>query len=222
MFGSLRTGDNVTIDGDRVQQPAVLFYGPLIFLVVVLVLLIREFRAYRRRVFLRNYGYPRIPRFVATICNLQSAISPFETLNKSSVPHPCDFFLSHGWETSKLIRQFNTPRCPVPEVMINLTTSPSGVGVRPLRIVLPGGSGQVGHALARAFQQAGHQVTVLTRAPTPRPGKPCTGTARPKLVTETLEGADVCINLAAAVSTAATQPKIAPRFITPASTPRAC
>ena len=61
MFGSLRTGDNVTIDGDRVSQPAVLFYGPLIFLVVVLVLLIREFRAYRRRVFLRNYGYPPHP-----------------------------------------------------------------------------------------------------------------------------------------------------------------
>jgi hypothetical protein len=61
MFGSLRTGDNVSIEGDRVSQPPILFYGPLIFLVVVLVLLIREFRAYRRRVFLRNYGYPPHP-----------------------------------------------------------------------------------------------------------------------------------------------------------------
>ena len=31
------------------------------FNAVVLVLLIREFRAYRRRVFLRNYGYPPHP-----------------------------------------------------------------------------------------------------------------------------------------------------------------
>jgi hypothetical protein len=61
MFGSLNTGENVTIDGDRVSQPAILFYGPLIFLVVVLVLLIREFRAYRRRVFLRNFGYTPHP-----------------------------------------------------------------------------------------------------------------------------------------------------------------
>jgi uncharacterized protein (TIGR01777 family) len=68
---------------------------------------------------------------------------------------------------------------------------------RPLRIVLPGGSGQVGQVLARYFQERGHHVTVLTRAPY---------TAEWQTVhwdgehsgswTETLEGADVCINLA--------------------------
>jgi len=66
-----------------------------------------------------------------------------------------------------------------------------------LRIVLPGGSGQVGQALARHFTERGHQVTVLTRGPY---------TAQWQTVhwdgeeigpwTEYLEGADVCINLA--------------------------
>jgi len=69
--------------------------------------------------------------------------------------------------------------------------------LRPLRIVLPGGSGQVGQALARHFTERGHQVTVLTRGPY---------TASWQTVhwdgenigswTEYLEGADVCINLA--------------------------
>lgn len=68
---------------------------------------------------------------------------------------------------------------------------------QPLRIVIPGGSGQVGQVLARHFQQQGHHVTVLTRAPY---------TANWQTVhwdgenlgpwTETLDGADVCINLA--------------------------
>jgi uncharacterized protein len=68
---------------------------------------------------------------------------------------------------------------------------------RPLRIVLPGGSGQVGQVLAHHFQAQGHHVTVLTRSPY---------TAEWQTVhwdgehvgpwTESLEGADVCINLA--------------------------
>jgi hypothetical protein len=63
--------------------------------------------------------------------------------------------------------------------------------------VLPGGSGQVGQALARHFTERGHQVTVLTRGPY---------TAQWQTVhwdgenigswTEYLEGADACINLA--------------------------
>lgn len=58
IFGSLHTGEGVTVERDRVVQPAVLFYGPFIFLVVVLVLIVREVRAWRRRQFLRSYGYP--------------------------------------------------------------------------------------------------------------------------------------------------------------------
>jgi len=67
----------------------------------------------------------------------------------------------------------------------------------PLRIVIPGGSGHVGQVLARHFQRRGDHVTVLTRAPY---------TAEWQTVhwdgehegpwIESLEGADVCINLA--------------------------
>lgn len=71
------------------------------------------------------------------------------------------------------------------------------MNARPLRIVIPGGSGQVGQVLSRHFKERGHHVTVLTRAPY---------TAEWQTVhwdgehegpwTEALEGADVCINLA--------------------------
>lgn len=61
IFGSLHAGQGVTVERDRVVQPAILFYGPLLFLVVVLVLVVREFRAWRRRQFLRSYGYPPHP-----------------------------------------------------------------------------------------------------------------------------------------------------------------
>jgi uncharacterized protein len=66
-----------------------------------------------------------------------------------------------------------------------------------LRIVLPGGSGQVGQALARHFQLQGHQVTVLTRGPYTAPWQTVHWDgANPGPWTEYLEGADVCINLA--------------------------
>ena len=81
--------------------------------------------------------------------------------------------------------------------MINLTAGPTGVGVRPLRIVLPGGSGQVGQALARHLQQQGHHITVLTRGPYTAPWQTVhwDGETEGSWI-ETLEGADVCINLA--------------------------
>ncbi len=69
--------------------------------------------------------------------------------------------------------------------------------LRPLRIVIPGGSGQVGQVLARHFTERGHQVTVLTRGPYTAPwqtvhwGGEDTGPWA-----EYLEGADACINLA--------------------------
>jgi hypothetical protein len=68
---------------------------------------------------------------------------------------------------------------------------------RPLRIVLPGGSGQVGQLLARYFQQQGHHVAVLTRGPYAAPWQTVHWDGEhPGLWTEYLEGADVCINLA--------------------------
>ena len=81
--------------------------------------------------------------------------------------------------------------------MINLTGGPTGVGVRPLRIVLPGGSGQVGQMLAGHLQRQGHHVTVLTRSPFSAPWETVHWDgATEGAWTETLEDADVCINLA--------------------------
>jgi uncharacterized protein len=67
-----------------------------------------------------------------------------------------------------------------------------------MKIIIPGGSGQVGTLLARAFHKDGHEVTVLSR--NPRAGAPwrvgvwdgrAEGDGRGEL-----EGADVVINLA--------------------------
>ena len=70
------------------------------------------------------------------------------------------------------------------------------VNPRALRIVLPGGSGQVGQMLARYFQERGHHVTVLTRGPYTAPWQTVHWDAvNPGPWTETLEDADVCINL---------------------------
>ena len=65
-----------------------------------------------------------------------------------------------------------------------------------MRIVIPGGSGQVGHILARHLISQGHIVTVLSRYPQPAPWRTVgwnAGTPGPWV--NDLEGADVCINL---------------------------
>lgn len=66
-----------------------------------------------------------------------------------------------------------------------------------MRIVIPGGSGQVGHVLARHFHAQGHDVTVLSRVPGDCPWRtlPWDGIHRGDWV-DALEGSDVCINLA--------------------------
>jgi NAD dependent epimerase/dehydratase family enzyme len=62
--------------------------------------------------------------------------------------------------------------------------------------VIPGGSGQVGQALARHFQQLGHQVLVLTRGPYTAPWQTVHWDGKEiGPWTECLEGADACINL---------------------------
>ena len=67
----------------------------------------------------------------------------------------------------------------------------------PLRIVIPGGSGQVGQVLARHLQQRGHHVTVLTRAPYTAEWQTVHWDGlNPGPWIQSLDGADVCINLA--------------------------
>ena len=59
-----------------------------------------------------------------------------------------------------------------------------------MRIVIPGGSGQVGRMLARHFHAQGHDVTVLSRNPQPAPWNVSPWDLH------TIETCDVCINLA--------------------------
>jgi hypothetical protein len=71
-----------------------------------------------------------------------------------------------------------------------------GLPPRPLRIVMPGGSGQVGRVLAQYFQERGHHVTVLTRLPYAETWQTVRWDGENiGPWTEYLEGTDVCINL---------------------------
>ncbi len=66
-----------------------------------------------------------------------------------------------------------------------------------MKIVIPGGSGQVGVVLARAFQSDGHDVVVLSRQPASAPWRTIEWDG--KTIgpwTDEIEGADVVINLA--------------------------
>jgi uncharacterized protein (TIGR01777 family) len=66
-----------------------------------------------------------------------------------------------------------------------------------MRIVIPGGSGQVGRILARHFHVRGHTVTVLSRNPRPAPWRVRVwdGAAPGDWISD-LERSDLCINLA--------------------------
>lgn len=69
--------------------------------------------------------------------------------------------------------------------------------LRRLRIVILGGSGHIGQMLAGYFQERGHHVTVLTRGPYTANWHTVHWDGRHTGPwTQTLEGADVCINLA--------------------------
>jgi len=66
-----------------------------------------------------------------------------------------------------------------------------------MRIVIPGGSGQVGGILGRHFHALGHDVTVIARHPQPAPWRtiPWNGST-PGAWGDLLNGVDVVINLA--------------------------
>lgn len=68
---------------------------------------------------------------------------------------------------------------------------------QPLRIVIPGGSGQVAHILARHFHARGHNVTVLSRHPNSEPWQvlPWDGLTEGPWI-NALDRSNVCINLA--------------------------
>ena len=59
MFGSMHTSESVIVGGERVVQPAWVFFGPLLFIALVVILVVHEFRNHRRRTYMR---YPIPPR----------------------------------------------------------------------------------------------------------------------------------------------------------------
>jgi uncharacterized protein len=66
-----------------------------------------------------------------------------------------------------------------------------------MKIVIPGGSGQVGTILSRAFHKAGHEVVVFSRKPQPEAWRVIAWDAEnSRDWTKELEGAEVLINLA--------------------------
>ena len=66
-----------------------------------------------------------------------------------------------------------------------------------MKIILPGGSGQVGTILARHFHQQGHDVVVLSRSPAAAPWRTARWDARTLGPwQQEFDGADVVINLA--------------------------
>jgi len=72
-----------------------------------------------------------------------------------------------------------------------------GDGRNKMKIVIPGGSGQVGTILARAMYHAGHEVVILSRQASVQPWRvvPWNGRTLGRWSTE-LDGSDVVINLA--------------------------
>ena len=66
-----------------------------------------------------------------------------------------------------------------------------------MKLVLPGGSGQVGQVIAGHFHQQGHDVVVISRDPQPAPWRSAQWDGRTLGAwQQELEGADVVIGLA--------------------------
>lgn len=61
MFGGLHAADSVSIVGNRVAQPIWVFWTPLLIFGLIIALIVREIRAWRRRQYIAAYGYPPMP-----------------------------------------------------------------------------------------------------------------------------------------------------------------
>jgi hypothetical protein len=61
IFGSVHAPESVSVGGDRVVQPGWVFGFPLLLTLLVFILVVREYRAYRRRQLLQSYQIPPHP-----------------------------------------------------------------------------------------------------------------------------------------------------------------
>jgi len=61
MFGSYRSAPTAKNGGDRVIQPAWLFWGPLVGLFLVIYFVVHEVRSHRHRMYMRGYPMPPPP-----------------------------------------------------------------------------------------------------------------------------------------------------------------
>src|SRR5262245_37085077 len=87
------------------------------------------------------------------------------------------------------------PRCRRLTFSVNMFTN-INQGAWIVKIVIPGGSGQVGTVLARAFHGAGQEVVVLSRHPGARPWRVVAWDgASGGPWTREIDGSDVVINL---------------------------
>jgi hypothetical protein len=58
MFGIVHAPDSVTVGHDRVSMPGIVLSAPLLFLGLIVILIVREYRAYRRRQYFAAYNFP--------------------------------------------------------------------------------------------------------------------------------------------------------------------
>jgi hypothetical protein len=58
LFGTLDEASTVTVGNDTVVKPGWIIWGPLLVVILVIFVLVRELRAYRRRLVLRGYNFP--------------------------------------------------------------------------------------------------------------------------------------------------------------------
>ena len=68
-----------------------------------------------------------------------------------------------------------------------------------MKVVIPGGTGQVGGILSRALRARGHEVVVLSRRADPAAGVVAWDARTPGPWAKEIDGADVVVNLAGAV-----------------------
>jgi Icc-related predicted phosphoesterase len=58
LFGTLHEAATVTVGNDTVVKPGWIVWGPFLLILLVVILIVREHRAYRRRLVLRGYQFP--------------------------------------------------------------------------------------------------------------------------------------------------------------------